>query len=228
MSDLKEIMTGIRGVLFDVDGTLIDSMGLWADVDRIYLSRRGMAMPADLSHKLSGISVSQAADYFREVLGIRESPEAMISEWNALAYEQYRYHVPAKEDAVHLLQTLTEMGIPMAVGTSNTRQLAMTVLEVLDLKKYFQVILTGEDVLKGKPDPYIYQEAAAKLGVDARDCLVFEDIPNGIRAGLAAGARTCAVYDLFSEGETEEMKGLAHYYIRSFRDLFTGEAQKLR
>lgn len=225
MNHIDRLLDGKDAVIFDVDGTLIDSMSVWENVDRIYLARHGQEMPENLQKTLSGISIRQAADYFREVLGINDPPEKMLADWNELAFEEYRYKIQMKPGAYRWLELIASRGLPMAVGTSNTRKLAMTALEAHGISHYFKVILTGEDVARGKPDPYIYQLAAQKLGVDPKKCLVFEDILEGIQAGMAAGMEVCAVHDDFSAYQIAEKKALAHYYISSFEDIFDNKIE---
>ena len=227
MNHRDMLLEGKEAVIFDVDGTLIDSMGVWRDVDIIYLKRHHKEMPENLQRELAGLSIRQAADYFREVIGIDDPPEKMLAEWNELAFQQYRYEIKMKAGALQWLKTIEEREIPMAVGTSNTRMLAMTALQTHGIDRYFKVILTGEDVAIGKPDPYIYQTAAARLGVDPARCLVFEDIPEGIQAGLAAGMKVCAVQDDFSDYQTDKKKELADYYIESFEDIFHDKVEVL-
>lgn len=227
MNHIEMLLEDKEAVIFDVDGTLIDSMGVWRDVDIIYLQRHHKEMPENLQRELAGLSIRQAADYFREVIGIDDPPEKMLAEWNELAFRQYRHEIQMKPGALRWLETLAARGIPMAVGTSNTRMLAMTALQTHGIDRYFKVILTGEDVVKGKPDPYIYQTAAKRLGVNPAKCLVFEDIPEGIQAGLAAGMQVCAVQDDFSDYQTEEKKRLADYYISSFEDIFNNKVEVL-
>ena len=177
-NDIERLLEGKEAVIFDVDGTLIDSMGVWEEVDRIYLTRHGKPMSEDLQRKLAGLSILQAADYFRNVIGIDDPPEKMLAEWNELAFEQYRHEIQMKPGAAKWLSLIEEKELPMAVATSNTRKLAMTALHAQDIEHYFRVIMTGEDVVKGKPDPFVYQEAARRLGVNPKNCLVFEDIFN--------------------------------------------------
>jgi 16S rRNA pseudouridine516 synthase len=228
MNHIEMLLDKIEAVIFDVDGTLIDSMGVWREVDEIYLARYNKEMPDNLQKDLSGLSIKQAADYFKNVIGIDETQEKMLADWNELAMHQYRHEIMLKESAAKWLATIAERGLPMAVGTSNTRMLAHAALEVHQIEHYFKVIMTGEDVVKGKPDPYIYQTAAARLGVKPENCLVFEDIPAGIMAGRSAGMKVCAVWDSFSEYQTDEKKALANYYIHSFEDIYTNKVEVLR
>ena len=228
MKDLDKMLQGIDAVLFDIDGTLIDSMGVWGDIDRIYLSRYGKEMKPDLQKELAGISIQETADYFRNVIGIDEPAEKMLSDWNELAYKEYHDVVMPKPGALKWVKDLDRRGIKMAVGTSNTRKLAETVLQVRGFMPYFKVILTGEDVKTGKPDPYIYQECALRLDTPPDRCLVFEDIYSGVMAGRNAGMKTCAVWDKYAAYEDAQKRAYADYYIQSFNDIYDNKVEFLR
>ncbi len=220
MNKLDQLLEGVDAVLFDSDGTLIDSMQVWGEVDRIYLARYGIEMPENFSQRLAGLSIMQCTTFFREEMGIDEPPEKMLEDWNELARDQYANHVKVKEGVFDFLNELKKRNIKMAVCTSNTTMLAYTALDRHHLSEYMSTIITGEDVIKGKPDPFIYQEAASRLGVLPDRCLVFEDIAEGIMAGKAAGMRVVSVYDAYSEYQTERKKALSDLYIESMTDLF--------
>lgn len=217
-----------EAVLFDIDGTLIDSMGIWDEVDRIYLARYNIPVPEHLPETLSGLSIAQTAAYFREVLGVQETNEKMISDWNELAFEQYNRHILPKADALKFVQEIHDRHIPMAVGTSNTRALAETVMRRLGFAGYLSYMLTGEDIQFGKPDPFIYLEAARCVGARPENCIVFEDIPEGLTAGKRAGMKTCAIWDHFSSSKDDEKRKIADYYIHSFTDIFENRVEILR
>ena len=202
-------------------------MGVWDAVDLAYLDKYHKPMPENLTRELSGLSILQAAAYFRDVIGIQESDETMIADWNDLAMDQYRNHVEMKDGVLRFLNLLKDRGIKMAVGTSNTTTLAMTALNRHGLAGFFPVILTGEDIVKGKPDPFIYLEGARRLGVEPGQCLVFEDICAGVMAGKSAGMRVCTVYDTYSEYELDEKRAITDYYITSFMDLFENKVEVL-
>ncbi len=227
-NDEDRLLQDADAVLFDVDGTLMDSMGLWREVDIRYLARHNIEMPENLQRDIAGLSIIQTADYFRNVIGIDDPPEQMLKEWNELAVYQYKNEVKLKPGAKRWLEELSARGIPCAVGTSNTKLLAMTALESCNIRQFFKVILTGEDISRGKPDPFIYSECAKRLGVKESRCLVFEDISEGIRSGLSAGMKVCAVWDDFSSYQMDEKKSLAHCYIDSFDDIFDNRVKWLR
>ncbi|MCR4672942.1 MAG: HAD family phosphatase [Lachnospiraceae bacterium] len=224
---LEELLAGREAIIFDEDGTLIDSMWIWADIDIEYVARYGKTTDRELTKKLSGLSILQTADYFRDVIGINETTEKMLSDWNEMALDYYTHKIPLKEEAGRLLNDISSRGIPMAICTSNTRTLALTALEVHNIKGYFDIIITGEDVEKGKPDPFIYLEAARRLGVGPNNCLVFEDISAGALAGKRAGMEACGVFDESAAYMTADLKAIADYYAVSFKDIYDGTLEIL-
>ena len=221
---LPEILKNIRAVIFDLDGTLIDSMWIWRDIDIEYLGRFGIPMPEDLQEAISGISVTQTAIYMKERFHIPDTTEKMIQDWNAMAWDKYCHEVPLKNGAREFLEMLKSRNIPCAIATSNSRDLTAAVLKAREIDGFFDLILTGEDVHKGKPDPDIYLEAADRLGIAPKHCLVFEDIPYGIMAAKAAGMACIAVEDAFSAVDREEKHRLADSYIHDYTDILTGKA----
>lgn len=217
------MLENIQAVLFDMDGTLIDSMWMWYDIDVAYLARFGHSMPDDLQEAIAGISITQTAWYFKERFGISDSVDQMIADWDDLAYIKYRDEVPLKKGALEFLRMLKEKGIPCAIGTSSSKRLTDVVLEARGIRQYFDAVVTGEDVHNGKPAPDIYLECAKRLGVLPEQCIVFEDIPKGIEAALAAGAKVCAVEDGYSAKEELIKKHMADYYIRDYFDILENE-----
>lgn len=222
------MLNDIKAVIFDLDGTLVDSMGIWRDIDIEYLGRFGIAMPDDLPEQISGISVIETAAYFKKAFNIEDSIETIISDWDALAYDKYHSEIELKEGVPEFLEYLRSRDITCGIATSNSRQLTHTVLKGRKISEYFKVIVTGEDISNGKPKPDIYQEAAVRLRVAPDSCLAFEDITHGILAALNAGMKVCAVEDDFSFGELPMKKQLANYYIKSYYDIFNETYEELR
>lgn len=213
------LMEDIEAVIFDLDGTMVDSMWMWADIDKQYLAGFGIKVPEGLEEAIAGISVTQTAVYFQKTFKIKDSVEKIIQDWNDMAYEKYSHETPLKPGIIRFLTSLKTRGIRCAIATSNTRRLTDAVLNAHDLRGYFDVILTGEDIHKGKPDPDVYLEAARLLNVSTQKCLVFEDIPLGIMAAKRAGMRCCAVEDAYSAPEREIKRQLADDYIESYEEI---------
>lgn len=214
-----EMLRDIEAVIFDMDGSLVDSMWMWRAIDIEYLGRYGIALPEDLQEKIEGMSFNETAVYFKNHFSIPESLEQIMEEWNRMAWDKYMYEVPLKKGIPEFLEGCRNSGIRLGIATSNSRVLVENVAEVHNLRDYFSCIMTGTDVLRGKPNPDIYLAVAEGLGVSPERCLVFEDIVAGILAGKNAGMRVCAVEDDYSAQARAAKKELADYYIEDFTDL---------
>lgn len=214
-----DILRGIEAVIFDLDGSLVDSMWIWHEIDVEYLGRYGLRVPDDLQHMIEGFSFTETAQYFKERFELPASVDEIRHTWNEMACDKYMHEVPLKPGAASFLDTCRKDGIKLGIATSNSRELVTNVADSHGLHDYFSCIMTGCDVGKGKPAPDIYLAVAEQLAVNPADCLVFEDIVAGILSGKAAGMKVCAVEDEYSLFQTEEKKRLADYYIRDYRDL---------
>lgn len=210
---------GIEAVIFDLDGTLIDSMWMWKQIDIDYLARHGHELPENLQDCIEGMSFSETAVYFKERFALRDSLEVIKDDWNRMAYDIYVNEVPLKPGVLEFLQFLKEQGIRTGIATSNSKELLLAVLESLGIAAYFDELHTSCEVAKGKPAPDIYLLVAEKLGVFPENCLVFEDIMQGILAGKAAGMKVCAVKDEFSVKQETEKAETADWLIDGFYEL---------
>ena len=215
----EELLDGIRAVIFDLDGTLIDSMWMWKQIDIDYLASKGKPFPPDLQDTISGMSFSETAVYFKETFGIEDDLDTIKKCWNDMAWEMYSTRVTLKEGALEFLKYLKERGIKTGIATSNSNELAFMVTKRLGIDAYIDEIHTACEVEKGKPNPDIYLFVAETLGVDPSECLVFEDVLRGVVAGLRAGMRVCAFYDPASAYEDAEKKEAANCYLYSFKEL---------
>lgn len=211
-----------KAFLFDLDGTLVDSMWIWTDIDIEYLGRFGLELPGDLQNCIEGMSFTETARYFKERFAIPDSLEEMKADWNRMAWEKYMKEVPLKPGVREFLALYRGRGVKMAVATSNSRELAEAVIAVHSLENVFDAIVTGCDVAHGKPFPDIYLEAAARLEVCAGECLVFEDLVAGIQAGKNAGMEVAAVEDPYSAYQERQKRELADFYITGYEGLTPG------
>ncbi|MDF2872402.1 MAG: hypothetical protein K0R05_3977 [Anaerocolumna sp.] len=219
MINSTDIFQQVKAVLFDLDGTLVDSMWLWEDIDREYLSRFDITLPEELQDMIQGMSFSETAVYFKERFLIPHSLEEIKAEWNEMAWKKYAEEVPLKEGVLSVLKELKNRGISMGIATSNSKELVELVIGKLGVSEYFKSIRTSCEVAKGKPSPDIYQLVAKDLEAEPAECLVFEDIIAGIMAGKSAGMKVCSVYDKKSEGDTKKKQELSDYYIHTFSEL---------
>lgn len=211
-----------KAVLFDLDGTLMDSMWLWEDIDIEYLGRYGHAPTKDMQRAIEGMSFTETAQYFRERYRIPDTVEEIKAEWNRMAYDKYAHHVRLKPGAYEFLHEIRRRGLQAGITSSNSRELIGACLASNGVGDCFDRITISCEVPKGKPAPDIYLCAAAAFGLRPEECLVFEDIPMGILAAKNAGMDVCAVEDAFSADQREKIRTLADYYIRSYDEVLDG------
>lgn len=215
------MLENIKAVIFDLDGTLVDSMGIWKQIDIEYLAKYNIALPDDLQSSIEGMSFTETANYFKERFQIPEEIHEIKATWNEMTYKKYKNEVPLKEGTREFLNLLKSRGIKMGIATSNSRELVEVVIKSLQIDSFFDAVHTSCEVEKGKPSPDIYLLVSEKLGVAPTECLVFEDVPQGIMAGKNAGMKVCAVDDEYSRALEEEKRKLADYFIESFQELLS-------
>ncbi len=213
------LLKNIKAILFDLDGTLVDSMGIWGQIDREFMSARGLPVPKDLQQQIEGLSMNETAAYFKEKFPLEESEEELMEIWNQMALSHYKHSIPLKPGAREFLEEVTKRKIKCGIASSNSAFLIEACLKAHNIKQYIPTFVTSGEVQSSKPAPDVYLEAARRLGVDPWDCLVFEDILPGIMAGVNAGMKTCAVWDDYSGEFWEEKKQLADYWIMDYYDL---------
>lgn len=213
------MLEGIKAVIFDLDGTLVDSMWIWKSIDIDFLSSRNLAFPEDLQREVEGKSFSETAVYFKERFSLTESIDEIKAIWNEMAYDKYKYEIELKPGAKEFLSWLKRHHIVMGIATSNSRELVDVIMERHHLEKYIKEVHTSCEVSKGKPAPDIYLKVAGHLNVEPKECLVFEDIVNGIMAGKNAGMKVCCVEDKYGHDELSVKKELADYYIEDFTQI---------
>ena len=213
------MLEGIEAVIFDLDGTLIDSMWMWKQIDIDYLARHGHALPENLQDCIEGMSFSETAVYFKERFALSDPLDVIKDDWNRMAYDIYVNEVPLKPGVLAFLQYLKQKGIRTGIATSNSKELLQAVLESLGIAEYFDELHTSCEVKRGKPAPDIYLLVADRLEAEPEKCLVFEDIMQGILAGKAAGMKVCAVQDAYSLKQEAEKRETADWFIDGFEEI---------
>ncbi len=210
----------IKAVIFDLDGSLVDSMWIWRQIDIEYLGGYGFEIPENLQADIEGMSFVETAVYFKNRFQIPETIEEMQKQWNQMAWNKYSNEVFLKPGAREFLDYCRDHQIKLGIASSNSRELIGACLKLNDISSYFSCVMSGTDGYKGKPAPDIYLAAAKALGIDPCDCLVFEDIVPGIQAGKNAGMKVCAVDDAYSAYQEQEKHALADYYIKEYYEIF--------
>ncbi len=211
-----------QALIFDLDGTLVDSMWMWKAIDVEFLARYGYDCPDDLQRSIEGMSFTETAAYFLKRFRLPLSMDEIKAVWTDMSIDKYRHEVPLKPGALRLLRYAESHGIPCGIATSNGADMVDAVLDALAIRPYFRIVTTACEVKEGKPSPDIYLKVAGDLGAEPSACLVFEDIPAGALAGKRAGMTVCGVADADADarGLRAEVLELADYFIEDFTQLF--------
>ena len=207
----------IKGAIFDLDGTLLDSMFIWDTIGEEYLRSLGKEPHEDLKETFMTLTLEEAAVYYREHYGVTLSVKEIVDGVNAMVEQTYRTKVTLKPGISEYLAWLKENGVRMCVATVTDRYLVEETLERLGVRHYFSEIFTCAEVGFGKDKPIIYQKALEHLGTEKSDTYVFEDLPFALNTAKTDGFPTVGIYDRH-EAHQDELKELADYYIFDFTD----------
>ena len=188
------LLKDVDAVIFDMDGTLIDSMWIWPDIDDVYLEKYHLTKPDNFHEGMEGMSYTEVAQYFLKCFPtLSMTIDEVMDEWTQMAHERYVTQVDMKKGALEFLHTLKKAGIKTGIATSNGRTLVDDTLEALNIRSLFDSVKCACEAGAGKPAPDVYLLTAEDMGVKPERCLVFEDVPMGILAGKNAGMTVCAV-----------------------------------
>ena len=207
----------IKGAIFDLDGTLLDSMFIWDTIGEEYLRSLGKEPHEDLKETFVTLTLEEAAEYYREHYGVTLSVKEIVDGVNAMVEQTYRTKVTLKPGISEYLAWLKGNGVRTCVATVTDRYLVEETLERLGVRHYFSEIFTCAEVGFGKDKPVIYQKALEHLGTEKSDTYVFEDLPFALNTAKTDGFPTVGVYDRH-EAHQDELRGLADYYVLDFTD----------
>lgn len=185
-------MENMKAVLFDFDGTLADTLGMWKEVNRIFFERRGIKFDERLI-RFGGMSFSETAEYMKEYFHISDSLEAIKNEWRGLCLEMYTEKAPLKNKAAEFIRALKNEGLKVGIGTSNDRQILLAQLKHYGILSEIDAIQTCCEIGLSKPAPDVYLNLARQFKVLPDHCVVFEDTLDGVRAGKNAGMKVYAL-----------------------------------
>ena len=211
-------MLNFAAALFDMDGTILDSMGVWADVDRHFFESRGMEVPEDYAHSISGLSFRQTAVYTKERFNLPESVDEILDEWNRMCEDEYVNRVLLKKNAAEYLMKLKGMGVKLAVATALPERLFRPALERNGVYHLFDAYASTDEAGERKSTGRVYLLAAERLGVNSKDCCVFEDILDGIHGAKRAGMKAVLVKDDASIKTRKESLEIADAYLEAYAD----------
>ena len=209
-----------EAAIFDLDGTLLDSMHVWSRVDEIYFEKRDITVPDDYGPALAGLSYRESAEYTKARFGFPEPWEEIVREWTELAHEEYALRVELKPGAREYLTALRRAGVKLAVATALPEYLYRPCLERLGILELFGALCSTDDTGgRGKGNGEVFLLAARRLGVAPENCAVFEDVLEGVRGAKRAGMRACCVRDAANAHAHGEIESIADEMIDSYWDI---------
>lgn len=202
--------------IFDLDGTLLDSTGMWDKIDADFLGRRGFAVPEDYAQAICALSFPETAEYTIRRFGLTERPEAVMAEWSRMSEAEYRNSILLKDGARDYILRLRAAGVRLAVATTLTRELFEPCLSRNGIFGCFEAFFSAGADTCGKTGPEIFLRAARALDAPPEACVVFEDILPAVRSAKRAGMRVCGVADAASSRESGAIRAAADWYITDY------------
>ena len=194
MDKIKGALSVAKGAIFDLDGTLFDSLWVWAEIDKRFLGKRGFEVPPDYQLAIAAMGFRETAEYTIRRFGLDESPEELMNEWMDMSRDIYAHEIELKPHAKEFLLELHKKGVKLGVATSSSPDLYIPALKNNGVYELFEVLMDTSET-RGKDYPDVYLAAADKLGLSPSECVVFEDLPVALRSAKSGGFKTVAIFD---------------------------------
>lgn len=206
-----------EAAIFDLDGTLLNSMDVWEQIDISFLQKRGLPVPTDYVTEICARSFEEAAQYTIDLFGLCETVDDIIKEWNDMAAYEYAHNVKLQPYALNYLLRLKSNGIKLAVATGLPKELFLPCLKNNSVLELFDALCSTDEVLHGKEFPDVFELAAKRLQAAPERCIVFDDVLPAVKSAKQANMLVCGVYDKYSAHHRAEIGDLADYYILDFK-----------
>lgn len=213
------MFSNIKAAIFDLDGTLVDSMGLWSDIDKNYLKKFNHSVPEGLQDDICHLNFQETAAYFKNRFNIPDSLDTIMADWHTMAHDAYCTSIKLKKGVKEFLQYLKDSDIKIALATSNSNDLLEAVLKANDIYSYFDAVTTTAEVQRNKEFPDVYLLAAQKLSVAPENCMVFEDLITAIKGAKKGNMKVVGVYDEWNEDQWSLIKEVSDYAIKDYNEL---------
>ena len=208
-----------RFAIFDMDGTLVDSMVFWRNLAGEYLARQGVGqVPPEIIEAIRPMTMSQSAALFQKEFGLKDSPEQICAQMNAMMEEHYRRDIPLKPGTAQYLRALHKRGVRMCVASATDEELMRACLARLGVAEYFAFLLSCEQVGAGKDRPDVYLEAARRLGAPPKEIAVYEDALYAAQTARAAGFWIVGVYEECTREKWPAVQAVSDEYIQDWRE----------
>lgn len=209
----------IKLAILDLDGTLIDSTGIWHQIDVNFFKKRGMEIPKGYFDAICHLGLKATATFTKKTYGIKESEEEIMKEWHDASVFEYENNVPLKPFATDFLQYLKNNNVIVTLATANDKELYEPCMKRLGIYDYFDYIADVNSVKEGKHSPKLYESINARFGINKENTIVVEDIYTSLQTAYENGYISIGVSDPASEGSVLEKKKYSHLYIENLNEL---------
>lgn len=205
-----------KAVIFDLDGTLLNSMDIWEKIDADFLKKRNIPVPENYVATICSMSFKEAAEYTVHLFDLKESVDDIVREWNEMAQYEYAHNVKLVPYALGYLTELKHLNVKIAVATGLPEELYKPCLLNNHIYEMFDALCSTEQVSRGKEYSDVFLFAARCLDILPKDCLVFEDVLPAVKSAKQAGMIVCGVYDKYSAHHKKQIMDIADNYLYSF------------
>lgn len=217
---MKNDIKNIKGVIFDLDGTILDSMHIWSDIGLLFLKNKGVEAPEGIEDEFVKMSMVQAAEYYIKNIDPTSTVMDIVNEVNALVQDFYFNEVIKKVGVEDFLRFLKDKNVKMCIATATDKHLVDKALERNGIRKYFSEIFTCSSVGAGKDTPVIYDAALEHLGTPKENTFVFEDALYAIETANKAGYNIVGINDVSEKANPDDVKKLCNYYINDYSEIY--------
>ncbi|KXO16926.1 HAD hydrolase, family IA, variant 3 [Clostridiales bacterium KA00134] len=208
----------MEGYLFDLDGTLLDSMSMWRSLTLNFLKSHNLTFTEELAQELTTMSIKTSADYLRDLYKLDLTSKEIIEEMEKNIVKGYKNEVPLKEGALEVLKALKNQGKKLAIATATNDKYVKIVMDKFKLGDYFDFIATVDNMGILKNDPQFYLKASQKFDLSPKEVTLFDDAPFAIEAALKAGLRVVCMYDKSADAYFEKQKEACDMALKSFKE----------
>ena len=217
----------LEGAIFDLDGTLVDSMPMWRKVGTVFLESRQIEPEKNFMEKFRTMSLMETAHYFRENYGVTDEPEAIVKEFEDIVFKDYENTIPLKDGVLDMLKEFKSKNIKMIIATATNRHLVLPLIKRLELEDYFDGLITCKEAGRGKDSPIIYQKALELIGVKKENSAVFEDSLHAIKTAKKDGFFVVGVYDDESRERWDIIKERCDLSVTSYHSWLKEDCQNI-
>ena len=214
---VEMIKVKIEGAIFDLDGTLLDSLSVWDDLAERYLKSRGITPLESIRSDVKDQSLLECAKYFKKVYGIEDGCEEIIRGINKMIEDFYLNKAMIKDGSSEFLKYLKDRGVKMCIATATEKYLVEGAIKRCGCEKYFDAVFSCNDTKTSKHSPEIFNKALEFLGTEKKNTWIFEDALYAVKTAKAAGFNVCGLYEKY-ETEGDKVKELSDIYLQNFNE----------